>query len=146
WATDMLRYAHRRGVPTVVLTDNPVSPLSEFADVTLPAVTDFNSFIESFVAPLSLVNALILGVALHDEQRTLEVLRGREDLWREKQLYDSPEYVDWGDASQGNALRERRLLPLTGDQYRTGGRKRAQVKGSQPVRRVGRFADSSRVR
>ncbi|REJ33928.1 MAG: hypothetical protein DIU83_05120 [Bacillota bacterium] len=117
WATDMLRYAHRRGVPTVVLTDNPVSPLSEFADVTLPAVTDFNSFIESFVAPLSLVNALILGVALHDEQRTLEVLRGREDLWREKQLYDSPEYVDWGDASQGNALRERRLLPLTGDQY-----------------------------
>jgi len=121
WTAEMLDYARRKHIPTVVLTDNPVSPLSELADVTLPAVTDFNAFIESFVAPLSLVNALILGVALHDEQRTLQVLRLREDLWREKQLYDRPEYVHWGDAGEGDTVRERRLLPVTGDQYRTGG-------------------------
>lgn len=121
WAAEMLGYARRKHIPTIVLTDNPVSPLSEIADVTLPAVTDFNAFIESFVAPLSLVNALILGVALHDEQRTLDVLRQREALWQEKQLYDRPEHVQWGDAGEGTTVREHRWLPVAGEQYRTGG-------------------------
>ena len=104
WTAEMLDYARRKHIPTVVLTDNPVSPLSELADVTLPAVTDFYAFIESFYTPLSLVNVPILGVALHDEQRTLQVLRLREDLWREKQLYDRPEYVHWGDAGEGDTV------------------------------------------
>lgn len=121
WTTDMLAYARRKQVPTIVLTDNPVSPLAEFADVTLPAVTDFNAFIESFVAPLSLVNALILGVALHDEGRTLNVLRQREVLWRERQLYDKPDHAQWGDAAQGETHLEPRLIPVTADENRTGG-------------------------
>lgn len=121
WTTEMLQHAKRKQIPTIVLTDNPVSPLAEFADVTLPAVTDFNAFIESFVAPLSLVNALILGVALHDESHTLNTLRRREALWREHQLYDRPEHGHWGDAEPGETSRDHRLLPVIGDEHRRGG-------------------------
>lgn len=121
WTMEMLRFARDKSVQTIVLTDNPVSPLAEFADVTLPAVTDFNAFVESFVAPLSVVNAIILGVALHDEARTLHVLRQRETLWRERELYDKPDHAHWGDAAEGETQREHRLIPATGDEYRTGG-------------------------
>lgn len=115
WTTDMLRHVRREGLRTIVLTDSPMSPLAEFADVTLPAATDFNAFIESFAAPLSLVNALVLGVALHDEGRTLESLRRRETLWRERGLYDRPEHLHWGDAVGTDGAREHRLMPLTDD-------------------------------
>ena len=58
WTMDMLRLVRQRRIPTIVMTDSPLSPLAALADVTLPTVTDFNAFIESFAAPLSVVNAL----------------------------------------------------------------------------------------
>lgn len=115
WTTEMLRYVRSRGLRTVVLTDSPMSPLAEYADVTLPAATDFNAFIESFAAPLSLVNALVLGVALHDEERTLEALRRREQLWRERRLYDRPDRPYRGDAVGEEGNRDRWLMPMTED-------------------------------
>lgn len=115
WTTDMLRSVRAQGLGTVVITDSPMSPLAQFADVTLPVATDFNAFIESFAAPLSVVNALVLGVALHDEARTLAALRHREALWRERQLYDRPEHVNWGDVVAADGEREHRLMPLTED-------------------------------
>lgn len=117
WTTDMLRHVREQGLRTVVITDSLMSPLARFADVTLPAATHFNAFIESFAAPLSIVNALVLGVALHDETRTLDTLRRREALWRERGLYDRPEHVNWGDAVAGDGVREHRLMPLTEDDY-----------------------------
>lgn len=115
WTTEMLRYVRGRGLRTVVLTDSPMSPLAEYADVTLPAATDFNAFIESFAAPLSLVNALVLGVALHDEERTLEALRRREQLWRERRLYDRPDRPYRGDAVGEQDSKDRWLMPMTED-------------------------------
>ncbi|MFS8664261.1 MAG: MurR/RpiR family transcriptional regulator [Limnochordales bacterium] len=117
WTMDMLRAVRQRQIPTIVLTDSPVSPLAAFADVTLPAMTDFNAFIESFAAPLSVVNALILGVALHDEARTMQALRQREALWRERQLYAELDYGSRGDGFGEEAQWERRLIPVQGRQH-----------------------------
>lgn len=88
WTVELVKYAKRKGASTVALTDSPVSPLGAVADVVLSAVTHFNAFIESFAAPLSLLNALILGVAMRDERHSLEVLSRREALWRERQIYE----------------------------------------------------------
>lgn len=90
WTVELVKYARSRGANAIAVTDSAVSPLGAVADVVLPAVTHFNAFIESFAAPLSLLNALILGVAMRDEQRSLDVLRRREALWREQQVYIEP--------------------------------------------------------
>lgn len=121
WTAEMLRHVRRRQVPTIVLTDSPLSPLALLADVTLPAATDFNAFIESFAAPISVVNALILGVALYDEAHTMRVLREREELWREQRLYDDFDHSPRGDAVGDDGPWERRLMPWTEDAARKGG-------------------------
>ena len=83
---------------TVVLTDNPCRHC-RVRRRPLPAVTDFNSFIESFVAPLSW-STLILSVALHDEQRTWRcAARGPVA----QQLYDSPS-TSIGEYVAGNTF------------------------------------------
>ena len=121
WTADMLRFVRQRRIPTIVITDSPLSPLAALADVTLPTVTDFNAFIESFAAPLSVVNALILGVALHDETQTMNVLREREALWRERRLYLDAEYGPRGDGAGTDGQWERRLMPAMDDDKPRGG-------------------------
>lgn len=121
WTMEMLRTVRQRRIPTIVLTDSPVSPLAAVADVTLPAMTDFNAFVESFVAPLSVVNALILGVALRDEVHTMQALRQREALWRERHLYADSETGLRGDATAVDGHWERWLIPATEDENSRGG-------------------------
>nr|MBO2476898.1 hypothetical protein [Bacillota bacterium] len=121
WTADMLRFVRQRRIPTIVITDSPLSPLAALADVTLPTVTDFNAFIESFAAPLSVVNALILGVALHDEAQTMSVLREREALWRERRLYEDADYGPRGDGAGADGQWERRLMPAMDDDKPRGG-------------------------
>jgi len=121
WTMDMLRDVRRRQVPVIVLTDSPMSPLATLADVTLAAVTDFNAFVESFAAPLSVANALILGVALYDEARTMDALQKREALWRERRLYEDLDHGPRGDGQAGNGQWERRLLPMAEDDHPKGG-------------------------
>ncbi len=87
---DLLAFAHDRGAATIAVTDSPVSPLGRIADVTLTAVSDMDAFFESFTAPLSLVNAIVLAVALRDEPASLAALRRREELWREASVYVRP--------------------------------------------------------
>lgn len=87
---ELLAFARDRGAATIAVTDSPVSPLGRIADVTLTAVTDMDAFFESFTAPLSLVNAVVLAVALRDEPASLAALRRREELWREADVYVRP--------------------------------------------------------
>jgi DNA-binding MurR/RpiR family transcriptional regulator len=46
-----------------------------------------NSYIESFTAAISLVNAIVTAVSLKNPQETLKVLKEREALWKEKELF-----------------------------------------------------------
>ncbi len=57
-------FAHlkRKGATTISITDNMLSPLVPYSDITLTAVSKGTKFIESFAAPLSLINALITSI------------------------------------------------------------------------------------
>ena len=57
-----MRFAKDRGANVIALTDSEASPLAEAATETLLAKSDMASFVDSLVAPLSLVNALIVAV------------------------------------------------------------------------------------
>ena len=58
-----MQYAKNQGAKVIAITDSAVSPLANIADVSLFAKSDMASFVDSLVAPLSLVNALIVAVS-----------------------------------------------------------------------------------
>ncbi len=96
---ELMGFARTRGVKTIAITDGLLSPLARHADVVLTAHTSMASFVDSFVAPLSLVNALICAVAVREEKRVKEALAEMEELW---QKYDVYHPAMWLDARQAD--------------------------------------------
>jgi len=56
---EIFTHLKRKGATTIAITDNMLSPLVPYSDVTLTATSKSSKYIESFVAPLSLINVLI---------------------------------------------------------------------------------------
>ena len=82
-----LRFAKSRGAKVVTITDNRTSPLYELADNCILTKSDMNSFVDSLVAPLSIINALIIMVGLERKDYLLENFSMMEQVWREKHVY-----------------------------------------------------------
>jgi DNA-binding MurR/RpiR family transcriptional regulator len=64
---EAMRFAKRCGAQVVAITDGPMSPLAEIADLSLTARTDMASFVDSLAAPLSLINALLVTLGLRGD-------------------------------------------------------------------------------
>ena len=76
-----MQYAKKQGATVIAITDSDVSPLANIADVSLFAKSDMASFVDSLVAPLSLVNALIVAVSRVKNDQ-LEATFGKlESIW-----------------------------------------------------------------
>ena len=76
-----VKFAQDRGATIVAITDNMLSPVSQLSDAALLAPCEMISFVDSMVAPLSLVNALLIAVGYRlgtDVSRTFAEL---EDIW-----------------------------------------------------------------
>lgn len=84
-----LEYANKKGAKTIAVTDSKKSPLVENADVSLVARSDMVSFIDSLVAPLSLINAILVAVSMNRKDHIVENLDVLEKLWSEYQVYSS---------------------------------------------------------
>lgn len=78
---EVLKYVKHRGAKTVVITDHLLSPLVPYADRSLVATTDINSFIDSFAAPVSIVSALITAVTRSEHVKVEKRLKELEGLW-----------------------------------------------------------------
>lgn len=78
---EVLKYVKQRGAKTVVITDHLLSPLAPYGDRTLYAVSDINSFITSYSAPLTLINALLTAVTRSEQKQVKERLKYLESLW-----------------------------------------------------------------
>ena len=83
-----MQYAKKQGAKVIAITDSDVSPLANIADVSLFAKSDMASFVDSLVAPLSLVNALIVAVSRVKNDQ-LEATFGKlENIWAEYEVYE----------------------------------------------------------
>lgn len=78
---EVLKYAKEKGAKTMCLTDHILSPLMPLADIRLTAASDINSFINSFAAPLSIINALITAVTRIEKAKVEKRLAELEELW-----------------------------------------------------------------
>lgn len=84
-----LTYAKQAGATVISITDSEKSPLAPLADVVLYAKSEMISFVDSLVAPLSLINALlvVLGQKKHDTMCT--TLMHLESIWDEYGIYEN---------------------------------------------------------
>lgn len=84
-----MKYAGSRGATVIAITDSETSPLAENADYTLLAKSDMASFVDSLVAPLSLVNALIVAVGRKNTDELSKTFESLEQIWAEYGVYAS---------------------------------------------------------
>ncbi|RAL26825.1 MurR/RpiR family transcriptional regulator [Thermoflavimicrobium daqui] len=85
-----IEFVKKRGVNTLAITDHHSSPLARLGDLTLVASSKLPSFLDSFVAPLSLINALLMTVAETNKMNISQHLSDLEELWESEQIYYSP--------------------------------------------------------
>lgn len=81
-------YAKKAGADVIALTDSESSPLAEKADQLLVAQSDMASFADSLVAPMSVINALIVAVSRESSDKLSERLHRLEEVWDEYNVYD----------------------------------------------------------
>ena len=83
-----VQYCRSAGATVIGITDSMVSPLAENADCVLLAKSDMLSLVDSLVAPLSLVNALIVGVSQRREKELAKRLGALESIWESYNVYE----------------------------------------------------------
>jgi DNA-binding MurR/RpiR family transcriptional regulator len=88
---ESLSFAKSRGANVVAITDSLLSPLAARADYTLIAQSNMASFVDSLVAPLSVINALIISVGLREKEKISTTFTNLENIWQEYQVYNYKE-------------------------------------------------------
>lgn len=86
-----MRFAKETGATTISLTDGETSPLVNISDITLYAKSDMVSFLDSLVAPLSLINALVVSIGLRSEDELSETFKRLENVWSQNDVYEHSE-------------------------------------------------------
>ena len=81
--------AKKSGADVIALTDSAASPIASLADQNLFARSDMASFADSLVAPLSVINALVVEVSRRKQDELTVRLRQLEQIWEEYNVYDT---------------------------------------------------------
>lgn len=89
-----MEFARDQGATVVAVTDSEMSPLYDTANYRLLAKSDMVSFADSLVAPLSIINALIVAVGRKKASEVTATFERLESIWDEYQVYEKVEYGD----------------------------------------------------
>ena len=84
-----MHYARNKGATVIALTDSALSPIAPYATNLLTAHSDMASVVDSLVAPLSVINALIVALSLRTMESTRTKLEELEQLWNSYEVYQS---------------------------------------------------------
>lgn len=87
-AVKAMRFAADCGAKTIALTDSPASPLAQNAQCLLLAQSDMATIVDSLVAAMSLVNALLVATALHKRAELSGQFARLEHIWDEYDVYE----------------------------------------------------------
>ena len=87
-----VEYARGVGADVVAITDSCRSPIAAYADQLLTAESDMVSYVDSLVAPLSIINAIIVAVARERQESFSEQLKKLETIWDEYDVYNKDKF------------------------------------------------------
>ncbi len=86
-----VQYAKSRGSNIVAITDSESSPINQYATHRLTARSDMASFVDSLVAPLSVINALIVAIGMRKKEEVAGTFEHLEHIWDEYEVYEKSE-------------------------------------------------------
>lgn len=91
-----MEFANNRNAKVITLTDSVHSPMTLYSSCNLIARSDMASIVDSLVAPLSVINALIVALCMKKQGEVAKTLETLEDIWNEYQVYENDEinYID----------------------------------------------------
>jgi len=89
--TKAMQLVESQGATVVAITDSVNSPLAKCANYSIFARSDMNSFVDSLVAPLSIINAIIVSIGLKRKDQIQTTLAKLERIWDEYQVYEKGE-------------------------------------------------------
>lgn len=83
-----MQFAKTTGATAIGITDGPSSPFVGVADINLFAKSDMVSFLDSLVAPMSLINALIVAIGYQRPDKLSDTFSRLEGIWSEYEVYE----------------------------------------------------------
>ena len=86
-----LEFASNRKAKVITLTDSVHSPMTLYSSCNLIARSDMASIVDSLVAPLSVINALVVAVCMKKQNEVINTLGKLEEIWDEYQVYSRNE-------------------------------------------------------
>ncbi|MBR5489892.1 MAG: MurR/RpiR family transcriptional regulator [Oscillospiraceae bacterium] len=86
-----MRFAKSTGAKVIGITDGMTSPFVNVSDILLFAKSDMVSFLDSLVAPLSLINALIVSVGSKSKDNVSNIFNRLETIWADYEVYEQSE-------------------------------------------------------
>lgn len=91
-----LEFANNRNAKVITITDGKHSPMILYSSCNLFAKSDMVSIVDSLVAPLSVINALIVALCMKKQRHVMSTLESLEEIWDEYQVYNNDEinYID----------------------------------------------------
>ena len=89
-----LEYAKTRNASVVAITDTEKSPVVAYSDYCLYAKSDTASFVDSLVAPMSIINALIVAIGMQKKEETAMIFDKLEKIWDEYDVFSKEHNED----------------------------------------------------
>ncbi len=91
-----IEFANDRNAKVITLTDSVHSPMNLYSSCNLLAQSDMVSIVDSLVAPLSVINALVVALCLRLPDEVKKNLETLEDVWGNYQIYlnDEINFID----------------------------------------------------
>ena len=86
-----MEFANNRSAKVITLTDSVHSPMNLYSSCNLIAESDMASIVDSLVAPLSVINALIVALCMKKQGEVATTLEMLEEIWDEYQVYENDE-------------------------------------------------------
>ena len=83
-----VNFAKSKGTDVVAITDSEASPIAAGANQILAAKSDMASIVDSLVAPMSIINAIIVALSRKKQEDLRVRLRRLEEIWDEYDVYD----------------------------------------------------------
>ena len=97
-----LEFASNRKAKVITITDSVHSPMNLYSSCNLIARSDMASIVDSLVAPLSVINALVVALCMKKQKEVITTLEALEDIWDEYQVYSGDELNMVGDTVKMN--------------------------------------------
>ena len=91
-----MEFANDRNAKVIAITDSPHSPMNLYSSCNLFARSDMVSIVDSLVAPLSLINALVVALCMKCPDEVKQNLSNLEEAWNNYQVYlnDEINFID----------------------------------------------------